>query len=365
MTLSLVSVFSLLVCCLLLPSRSLALVEVEGKDYIARWPANEPSTQLYAKNQQGDRRTEDFFTWDVLAVQERSGCSCCKASFVGQSVLNCSTPEVVTGSSVNLKNVSWEVEELVPRQKVRWSTRDWAGDALLEITFEDVPQNTTSLSISNGKTNRTLLLTADSLRYSVHISNYKPTTFNITEEPERYFALFLYNRYYLNRPVLPGPLFGMFSPNGAPGEYQIGLKMQSRDQPILHLEFVQTTFLLSDPPSASRELEEEDEWGFEIVDPIPGEDVFVNGELVGKDIVVMHAGGETIFYDPDFSIFFSDDTDGEEEDEDDDSEALIAGLSVMAVVLFVGVLAIAGGIFWWMQKTRRIAQSNVVNFSDT
>ncbi|KAL6056315.1 hypothetical protein QOT17_016232 [Balamuthia mandrillaris] len=357
-------IFILGLLCVLLPPLSLALVELEGDNFIAQWPANEPSLKLYAKGNDGlTIRTEDFWSWDIVGLKETSGCSCCATSFLGQPALNCTSPEAVTGPFIDLRNQTWVVEELIPRKKFRWTTADFAGDAVLTIIFEAIPKNSTDLTITNGMSNRTLELRDISARYSLRISNYSPVTFNITEEPDRYFTLTWTNRYYLARPVLPGPLFEVFHFDGLPKQYQVPFKMRSRDEPVLTLHFVQTTFTVQQPPSFSQELAEEEEWGFEHTNAVAGPNLLVDGELVGKDIDIIFAGSENIFFDPDISIVFSEGKDEEEEKDDNDSDALIPALSVTAAVLGLILFAVGGGLLWWRHKKKRATRRNVVNFS--
>ncbi|KAL6075915.1 hypothetical protein QOT17_003222 [Balamuthia mandrillaris] len=174
---------------------------------------------------------------------------------------------------------------------------------------------------SNGIETRVIQFSKGGLKFSVNITNYSPFMFNITEEPDRYFGMTTMNRFYLSRPAHNTTELGIFNlgPASKFSQYQIPLVIRTKEEPFMSVTFIQTMFSVQDPPSSSRELLPESEWGFEVPDAVQRDLYVVDGEIMGQDIEFIFGGARSVYYDPDLSILFGEEAgvdDGEDGAED-------------------------------------------------
>ncbi|KAL6071234.1 hypothetical protein QOT17_005817 [Balamuthia mandrillaris] len=368
-----------------------AVPYVEGESYLAEWPEEGPSLRLYPKDPKtGAVIREEFFGMDVLGFQEKVLCACCRETTLGFSVVNCNDfAEEGLGPLVDLRNVTWTIEEHEPGRHITWTTSNFSGEAVLKYTFEDLFEERL-VNISNGNTTRTIGFNKGRMKFTITFDNYSPLMFNVTEEPDRYFGLTIMKRFFLSRPVTYSPLLGVFGLDGTPSEYQIPLAIQTADEPVLKASFAQTMFSVQDPPSASQVLLPKAEWGFENLDAVQRDLYYVNGEIHGQNIELVFAGARYVFYDPDISILLGspeeDGADGDADtaedgaidaassssgpnrnDEDEDVDvALPIALSVTGAAIVI-LLAVAGALFVRYHRNRRerrrsIALEETVNF---
>ncbi|KAL6075914.1 hypothetical protein QOT17_003222 [Balamuthia mandrillaris] len=297
-----------------------AVTQIDGEAYLAEWLEHGPSLRLCPKTKNGTVLREDYFVWDILHFQEKVNCYCCKTSTLGYKMVNCNDEEGL-GPLVDLKrNVTWQLEEVEPGRRITWTTNDFAGEAVIRFTFEDLFEDRT-VSMTNGIETRVIQFSKGGLKFSVNITNYSPFMFNITEEPDRYFGMTTMNRFYLSRPAHNTTELGIFNlgPASKFSQYQIPLVIRTKEEPFMSVTFIQTMFSVQDPPSSSRELLPESEWGFEVPDAVQRDLYVVDGEIMGQDIEFIFGGARSVYYDPDLSILFGEEAgvdDGEDGAED-------------------------------------------------
>ncbi|KAL6071919.1 hypothetical protein QOT17_005814 [Balamuthia mandrillaris] len=214
---------------------------------------------------------------------------------------------------------------------------------------------------------RALNFAKGGLKFTVRFENYSPMLFNITEEPDRYFGMTVRNRFYLSRPVVSTIELGVFGLGGVPTQYQIPVVIQTQEEPFLKASFAQTTFSVQDPPSASKELLPQAEWGFESLDAVQRDMYIVDGEIYGQEFELVFAGARSVYYDPDLSVVLepTDAEDGEKEDGGEDLRLPIA-LSISLAVVLVA-MAVVIGIVWRARSNKKerrnsIATQETVNF---
>ncbi|KAL6052378.1 hypothetical protein QOT17_018618 [Balamuthia mandrillaris] len=226
--------------------------------------------------------------------------------------------------------------EQVDEQSVAFHVLNFGdSNAKLTISYEVIREAEQRSFTNDANTTRTIDILPNSVKISYDVMNYTSQVLSPQQvaDGDSYYAFYFYTRFDLSHTIAPfvypfvtptysSPLHPLFSEIT---ETKVAANIMVVDD-LFRVKVAQGTFSLNSPATASKQVFNSSEWGFETIDniifgynqsnPEPYDNFF------GLEIKMV--GARDLVYDPDISVLLTppgedEEEDGTEEDGTDDA----------------------------------------------
>ncbi|KAL6076422.1 hypothetical protein QOT17_002962 [Balamuthia mandrillaris] len=256
--------------------------------------------------------------------------------------------------------------ELVSRNEVRSRFRGLGSSPHSEliVSFANIGEPETRTFTNENGVSRNITVRGNTIKFSIELVNFESEVLPSFNETDQYSQLRMQVQLTLSHNLEPYIVNGTGRPNWPSsdsnltaqlGEYQFATSFYAKDR-LFQIDFVKTSFSLNNPPTASKKVLPEAEWGFEAV--AAGYSQWDTGSLEPTQNTIflefMLVGSTNVTYDPDVSVLVNPDGEegGDEDDDNDTKIAIAVGVVVPVVVLVAVVIMIVG----WMAQRRKAAK---------
>ncbi|KAL6049939.1 hypothetical protein QOT17_020140 [Balamuthia mandrillaris] len=216
--------------------------------------------------------------------------------------------------------------EQVNEQSVAFHVLNFGdSNAKLTISYEVIREAEQRSFTNDANTTRTIDILPNSVKISYDVINYTSQVLSPqqVEDGDSYYAFYFYTRFDLSHTIAPfvypfvtptysSPLHPLFSEIT---ENKVAANIMVVDD-LFRVKVAQGTFSLNNPATASKQVFNSSEWGFETIDNI----IFgynqsspePYGTFFGLEIKMV--GARDLVYDPDISVLLTPPGEDEEED---------------------------------------------------